>query len=174
MMFDNGSKDGTEWWIGTDRFKKNLSEMGLDTLRLLPPIPVKGIFQDAKKRKNKGLEHQLAKAAWECSADPPDAILWLQADVVMPDDALKKMVKALEDDERLGCIGVIHRDEVDHVRMGCALYRWEPFAELAEIGFFTDGCPCRWMHRTMEKSGWTSRNLEGVRGKHLSEGEDNA
>ena len=167
-MLDNGSTDGTEWWITTDRFKKNLAEIGLHTVRILPPIPAKAILISKNMRRNKHLEHQLAKAAYELRGDPPDAILWLQADVLMPDGALKAMVEAMDAEPRLGGVGIIHRDEVvDHVRMGCTLYRWEPFAELAEIGFFSDGCPCRWMHRNMEKNGWTLRNVDGVIGTHL-------
>jgi len=169
MLFDSGSKDGTEWWITTARFRSDLGNLGLHTLRLLPPIPDKVLFE-GRARKNKAIEHQLAKVAWECSQNPPDAILWLQPDVTMPNGGLQKMVDAMEDDSHLGGVGIKHRAEVDHVRMGCALYRWEPFAKLAELGFFSQGCPCRWIHQTMEKDGWTLRNLDDVEGTHIEEG----
>ena len=180
MLCDSGSADQTDWWMGTQRFMQDLGELGLHTVRRLPSIPSKAGLFEGQELTNKHLEHALAKLAWENSREPPDALLWLHPDVVMPEGALAEMVSALEADERLGGIGLEIKDvdgaesPVDHVRMSCTLYRWEPFTQLAELGFFSDGCPCRWMHRMMEKNGWAVRNLEGARATHLAEGGSHA
>ena len=176
MMCDSGSTDQTDWWIGTRRFVDELKSIGLPSVKMLANIPSKEAMFSGRELTNKHLEHALAKMAWENSQEPPDALLWLHPDVLIPDGALKKMVSELEDDRRLGGVGLKLKDEqeVDHVRMSCALYRWEPFAKLAEIGFFSTGCPCRWMHRMIERCGWEMKNLEGVEATHLKEGGSHA
>jgi hypothetical protein len=176
MLCDSGSTDETDWWMGTKRFGDDLAKLGLTTMRILPPIPSKvGVFEGAELT-NKHLEHALAKVAWENSQTPPDGLLWHHPDVVATEGALSRMVEVMEAEPRLGGIGLEIEDvdgvyqPVDHVRMSFTLYRWEPFAQLAEMGFFSNGCPCRWTHRMMEKNGWEVRNLEGVRATHLAEG----
>jgi glycosyltransferase involved in cell wall biosynthesis len=175
MVFDSGSDDGTEWWVETMRFQTNLADMGLKEVRLLPPIPSKADMFEGIELTNKHLEHALARVVHECRRKPPDAILWLQADVLMPPKgALQQMIDALEADPKLGGIGIRHRVEQDHVPMGCVLYRWEPLTELAEEGFRSNGCPCRWIHRAMTRNGWTVRELDGIEGTHLAEGGSHA
>lgn len=168
MLCDNESTDASGWWMSTARFKSDLVAAGIAEVRILPPIPWKGHIFKGKDILNKTVEHAAAKFAWECSQmqPQPDAILWVDPDVIMPHGCVTKLIEGMEANPRLGGLGVDYDVPVDHVRMGCTLYRFAAWAELAEIGFFSEGCVCRWIHRTMESRGWMVEKLPGFTAKH--------
>jgi hypothetical protein len=170
MLCDSGSTDETDWWMSTHRFKEDLAKIGLPTIRRLPDIPSKEAHFKGWDLMRKSWEHALAKIAWECTKEPPDALLWMCPDVLMPPGALKRQVAELEADPKLGAVSVEYEPAANHERIACTLYRWEAYEQMAEIGFFSEGCPCRWMQKTMERNGWRVSHLEGVKSTHLAEG----
>ena len=168
LLCDNASTDGSQWLMTTQRFKEDLKAVGLANVTILPAIPSKAHMFEGKVILNKSVEHGAAKFAWECGQmqPQPDFLLWLDPDVIMPHGALPKLIQAMEANPRLGELGVDYDTEVDHVRMGCTFYRFAAWAELAEIGFYSQGCPCRWIQRTLESRGWTVEKLPGFRAQH--------
>lgn len=166
ILCDNGSTDETD--IATDEFRAEMVGMGIRDFRQFT-IPQKQI-EDVRTRRNKNIEHMLARFAREMEHDPPEAVFVLDSDVIMPPEGLGRLVSEMAKREKLGAIGIDYDVDVGHLRMGCSLYRYAAFKKLAEIGFFSIGCPCRWMHKQLEAMGWEVDTLLGMTAEHRKEG----
>ena len=168
MICDNGSRDAAR--LHTQSFQDGVAAWGIRDLKVFD-VPQKMEWEGLLRRL-KNWEHMLARFAFEMQANPPDAVFILDSDVIMPPMSLGRLCTEMETDPKLGAIGVDYGEHVGHLRMGCTLYRYEAFKQLAEIGFSHlkgGGCLCRWMDKTLKDNGWVVRTLPGTRAEHRKE-----
>ena len=165
MLCDNGSRDAAR--LHSQDFKDGLAAWGIRDLKVFD-VPQKMEWSGSMRRL-KNWEHMLARFAFEMEADPPDAVFILDSDVIMPPTSLGRLSTEMELDEKLGAIGVPYGATVDHVRMGCTMYRYAAYKQLADIGFTHlkgNRCVCGWMHQTLKSNGWEARALPGIKAEH--------
>lgn len=168
MICDNGSRDAER--LRSQAFKDCIAAWGMRDFKLFE-VPQKVQYQGRLLRL-KNWEHMLARFAWEMIADPPDAVFVLDSDVIMPPRSLGRLAVEVENNEKLGAIGVDYEPQVDHLHMGCSLYRYAAFLMLADIGFqheHGNSCVCHWMHKALEANGWEVRKLAGMQAEHRKE-----
>ena len=172
LLCDNGSTDGTEGLVADQRTRTWLRTLGLADVRILDSVPDKKSAFPGKDRqyiRNKNLEHMFAKFAWEIERAETPFMFRLDADVKMPPKGLMDLVMAMTADPRSGVLGIAYPPVGDHVHGGCTLYRFEPLKDIAKAGFQSDGCTCRWLHKEMERRGWTARHIDGLAAEHMKE-----
>jgi glycosyltransferase involved in cell wall biosynthesis len=176
LMCDNGSVDGTWEWLQSDTLRSQLQSRGIQDYVLLEQVPSKKRIFQGQELRSKNLEHMLCKFCLVIEKAPTDYVLSLDADVVIPRGALRDLVENMDDEPKLGALGLIYdysknsQDWVsDHVKRGCTMYRWKALKEIADDGFGTTGCVCRYIHEELEIRGWWVRHLEPERisARHL-------
>jgi len=158
-VFVSNSTDGTQEWLLADATR----EAYLGKFRDFETIVMPDKTEHAKElRKHKSLEHTYKKAFTEAETE---FVLTLDADVMLPPGGLRHLVEHLWAHKGLAGYGFRYDFKVDHLQMGCTLWRT---SALKELNWSRDKrCICHWLNDTLTAQGWTLAHAEYTSARHL-------
>jgi len=110
-------------------------------------------------------------------------VLMLDNDIVLPEEALSRMIRFLEEHPNYGAIGLPKQDfssrsheellHARHVDMSCVLFRQEALSQLTfrwpppDDDTVTGGCECSQACRDLRRIGWEIGFLPGLHARHI-------
>ena len=154
VLADNGSTDpGADVLVGQKIVQWCEKTLGFKQVTVLSPTPQtthdtkSGKALQGQARKNVNVEFIRKKLSVAVSTP---LMMYLDADVEAPYDALRLLKEKLDSDEQTALVGILYVDKVDHVQAGCTMGRT---TIIQDVNWHSMGCSCRWLTKYLTEQG---------------------
>lgn len=154
VLADNGSTDpGADALAGEKIAPWCKETLGFKQVTVLSQTPqtlhdfATGNPLQGQARKNVNIEFIRKKLS---VAVKTPLMMYLDADVEAPYDALRLLEEKLDSDENVALVGILYVDKVDHVQAGCTMGRT---SIIQDVDWRSMGCSCRWLTKHLIEQG---------------------
>jgi len=170
MIAENGSEDGTQVLVramgGDDPLTRRWWEKRYRSLTVVR-VPHDEAYPVAGKQREFANIRECFKSM--VSKVATRYILWMDADVEAPRGAVATMRVALEQDDRIGCVGIDYSDRLTHIQNGLMMMRTELAREIVPMLTMTPPftCMCSQMCAILKEKGLRVVPLSPLSARHL-------